>query len=150
MKTSNTPNGKVTIISIDYGKYTENTTVTLDNFNQVISHLKDNDLDWSYVVKGNTSIDSFMARRIKKIEDANDIGFKEDTDYYKVGEGSIAIEKNEYNNTYSVFDARYGYSTEQVNTLTEARHILRAYLNSEKVFITSEEKYNNTPFNKSN
>lgn len=80
-------------------------------------------------------------RRITKVEDAEDVGYKEYKDYYRVGEGSIGIDKNEVTGEYGVFDARSGYSTDYVDTLTEARKLLREYLNTEKVLILSEKKY---------
>jgi len=80
-------------------------------------------------------------RRITKPEDAEAIGYKEHKDYYRVGEGSISIDKNEVIGEYCVFDARDGYSTDYVDSLTEARKLLREYLNTEKVLIMSEKKY---------
>jgi hypothetical protein len=80
-------------------------------------------------------------RRITKVEDAEGVGYKEYKDYYRVGEGSISIDKNEVTGEYCIFDARSGYSTDYVATLTEARKLLREYLNTEKVLIMSEKKY---------
>lgn len=153
-----------TLISINYGKYTENTELNDNNLVDVLSHIEENKLTWSYVVIGNVLMPSYVTTiepvkvtpkksvtrksiRVTKLEDANDIGYKEYKDYYRVGVGSIAIDKNEVTGEYCVFDARSGYSTDYVDTLTEARKLLREYLNSEKILIMSENRFYNTDFN---
>ena len=85
-------------------------------------------------------------RRITKVEDAEAVGYKEYKDYYRVGEGSIAINQerdedgNEINEYY-ILDTRNGYSTDKMYTLTEARKELRKYLNEERVLILSETRF---------
>jgi len=152
-----------TLITINYGQYTENTELNKDNLLDVISHIEENKLDWSYVVKGDFLMPPYVSTTepvkvtpkksvtrksniVTKLEDANDIGYKEYKDYYRVGEGSIAIDKNEVTREYCVFDARNGHSTDYADTLTEARKLLREYLNTEKVLIMSEKRFYNTDF----
>lgn len=79
-------------------------------------------------------------RRIT-LQEANDAGYKRSNDLYVVGEGSVRIDANDKTNEFCIFDSRSGYSTEYVDTLTQARKDLRAYLRDEKVFITSESKF---------
>ncbi len=152
-----------TLISINYGRYTENTEVNNDNLTDVISHIEESQLTWSYVVKGDVLIPAYVSNvkevkaevknvevkkpsRVTRLEDANDIGFKEYKDYYRVGEGSISIDKNEERGDYCVFDARFGGSSDYVDTLTEARKMLREYLNEERILIMSEKRFYETDF----
>ena len=81
-----------------------------------------------------------MSGRITKLQNAKDVGYKESADYYVVGEGSISIDRND-DGDYCIFDTRDGWSTDYVDTLTEARKELRKYLNEEKVLIVSETKF---------
>lgn len=138
-----------TLISINYGRYTENTEVNNDNLTDVISHIEENELTWSYIIKGDVLVkkpSSNKSSRVTRLEDANEIGFKEYKDYYRVGEGSISIDKNEERGDYCVFDARFGDSSDYVDTLTEARKMLREYLNERRVLIMSEKKFYETDF----
>jgi hypothetical protein len=133
-----------TLISINYGRYTENAEVNNDNLTDVISHIEENALTWSYVIKGDVLINK--PSRVTRLEDANDIGFKECKDYYRVGEGSISIDKNEEIGGYCVYDTRCGDFSDYVYTLTEARKMLREYLNEQRVLIMSEKKFYETDF----
>ena len=138
-----------TLISINYGRYTENAEVNNDNLTDVISHIEENELTWAYVIKGDVLVNKPSSKkpsRVTRLEDANDIGFKECKDYYRVGEGSISIDKDEEIGGYCVYDTRCGNFSDYVYTLTEARKMLREYLNEQRVFIMSEKKFYETDF----
>jgi hypothetical protein len=138
-----------TLISINYGRYTENAEVNNDNLTDVISHIEENELTWSYVIKGDVLVNKPSSKkpsRVTRLEDANDIGFKECKDYYRVGEGSISIDKDEEIGGYCVYDTRCGNFSDYVYTLTEARKMLREYLNEQRVLIMSEKKFYETDF----
>lgn len=138
-----------TLISINYGRYTENAEVNNDNLTDVISHIEENALTWSYVIKGDVLVNKPSSKkpsRVTRLEDANDIGFKECKDYYRVGEGSISIDKDEEIGGYCVYDTRCGDFSDYVYTLTEARKMLREYLNEQRVLIMSENKFYETDF----
>lgn len=75
------------------------------------------------------------------LQEANDAGYKRSDNFYVVGEGSVRVDINDETNEFCVFDSRDGYSTDYVGTLTQARKDLRAYLRDEKVFITSQSKF---------
>ena len=83
-----------------------------------------------------------MTTRTTKLENANDVGYKRSANFYVVGEGSIRIETND-SGEFCIFDSRCGWSTDYVDTITEARKELRKYLNEEKVLIVSETKFQN-------